>query len=110
MNLDNPIESVAAALHAACLRDLLEIQYKDRDWEAHRSYMNALSKEDRTEHYRQEKETGAAVGPTIDKSRHPTPAGLRSDNVSSNVGEHRLGVWWHRWPSNDFSIHDRCHM
>lgn len=47
MSIDYPIETLAGALHAACLRDLPDIHYRDRDWAAHRKAMDALSTEEK---------------------------------------------------------------
>jgi hypothetical protein len=72
LQAENPIEALAAALHAGCLRDLPEIRYKDRDGEKHRDHMNSLSKEERADLYRAEKETGEPQGPFVEKTRRPT--------------------------------------
>lgn len=73
MSTDTPIEILALSLHAACLRDLPEIRYRDRDWVAHRAMMDKLSKEDRAAHYGREKAAGQAEGCYIDRVRRPTP-------------------------------------
>lgn len=73
MSTDSPIETLAAALHAACLRDLPEIEYRDRDWAAHRKFMDSLSKEEKAEIHAKEKETGQAQGPFVEKKRRPSP-------------------------------------
>lgn len=36
MRLDNPLPTIADAIYAAVHRDLPDIKYKDRDWEAYR--------------------------------------------------------------------------
>lgn len=73
MTTDNPIETLAASLHAACLRDLPEIEYRDRDWAAHRKFMDGLSREEKVALHAKEKETGQAQGPFVDKKRRPSP-------------------------------------
>ena len=73
MSTDNPIETLAASLHAACLRDLPEIEYRDRDWEAHRKFMDGLSREEKVALHAKEKETGQAEGPFVEKRRRPSP-------------------------------------
>lgn len=69
----NPMETLAAALHAACLRDLPEIQYEDRDWVTHRTQLDSMSPAERKEHYQNEKAGGKLLGPMIQKTRRPTP-------------------------------------
>lgn len=71
MDVGNPIESLAAALHAACLRDLPVIEYQDRDWEAHRDYLARLTRDEKAEAYELERVTGKSAGPTITRMRRP---------------------------------------
>ncbi len=73
MSTDNPIETLAASLHAGCLRDLPDIEYRDRDWEAHRKFMNGLSNEEKVALHAKEKETGQVEGPFVEKIRRPSP-------------------------------------
>ncbi len=47
MGPENPIVAVAAALHAATLRDLAAIEYVERDWERHRAWVDAMTREER---------------------------------------------------------------
>lgn len=49
MSTDYPIEALAQSLHAACLRDLPEIHYRDRDWPAHRAMMDGMTREQKAE-------------------------------------------------------------
>lgn len=74
MQIGTPIESLAAALHAACLRDLPDIEYSDRDWPAYRAKINSMSKEERAKQYARERATGVAEGPSVQRLRRPTPA------------------------------------
>ncbi len=73
MHLSNPIESVSAALYAACLRDLPEYHYQDRDWPAYNAFNKGLSKDERSKQYQQERESGVMARPVIEKSRRPEP-------------------------------------
>ncbi|MGH8159294.1 MAG: hypothetical protein ACREPQ_14330 [Rhodanobacter sp.] len=73
MQVGQPIESLAAALHAACLRDLPTIEYQDRDWDAYREYMSRLTADGKRQQYEQERLSGSCVGPTVAKTRRPTP-------------------------------------
>lgn len=91
MSLDTPIETLAAALHAACLRDLPEIHYRDRDWEAHRAKMNSLSREEKAELYARERSSGQVEGPFIEKSRRPTPHGCEVMMFPQTWGSTALG-------------------
>lgn len=70
---DTPIETLAMSLHGACLRDLPEIHYRDRDWEAHRTKMNKMSREEKASLYQRERESGQVEGPFVEKTRRPTP-------------------------------------
>lgn len=72
MSIDYPIEALAQSLHAACLRDLPEIKYRDRDWAAHRAMMDKLSKEEKAAHYAKEKASGQSEGHFIEKVRRPS--------------------------------------
>lgn len=72
MSTDYPIEALAQSLHAACLRDLPEIKYRDRDWAAHRAMMDKLSKEEKAAHYSKEKASGQSEGHFIEKVRRPS--------------------------------------
>lgn len=51
---------------AACLRDLPEIHYRDRDWVAHRAMMDRLTREQKEELVAKERATGR---PYIEKTR-----------------------------------------
>lgn len=73
MHTDSPIETLASSLHAACLRDLPEIHYRDRDWAAHRAMMDGLTREQKAELVAKERTSGRAEGPYIEKTRRPTP-------------------------------------
>lgn len=73
MSTDNPIETLALALHSACLRDLPEFAYRDRDWEAHRVMMDKLTREEKAGLYANERSSGQVEGPFIEKTRRPTP-------------------------------------
>lgn len=41
------IETLAAAAHAACLRDLPCLHYEDRDWEKYRAWKDSLKRDGR---------------------------------------------------------------
>lgn len=71
--LDSPVEAMAAALHAACLRDLPDIHYRDRDWAKHRQRMNSLSREEKAAYSKRISEGGEEEGEFIDKVRRPAP-------------------------------------
>lgn len=71
--LDTPVETLAQALYAACLRDLPEIHYRDRDWAAHRAMMDGMTREQKAEFVSKERATGQVEGPHIEKTRRPTP-------------------------------------
>lgn len=73
IELNNPVEAVAAALYAACLRDLPEIRYRDRDWEKHRKMLDAMTREEKAAFYEREKQSGQAEGCFIEKVRRPAP-------------------------------------
>lgn len=73
MHTDSPIETLASSLHAACLRDLPEIHYRDRDWEAHRAMMNKMTREEKSEQMTKERASGRVEGPFIEKTRRPEP-------------------------------------
>ncbi|MEI7997809.1 MAG: hypothetical protein WCH01_23240 [Methylococcaceae bacterium] len=53
---ESPIENLAAAIHMACLVDLPEIKYRDRDWGKHRAKMNAMTRDEKAAFYQREKE------------------------------------------------------
>ena len=72
MSTDYPIETLATSLHAACLRDLPEIHYRDRDWAAHRAMMDGLTREQKAELVAKERSSGQAEGPFIEKTRRAT--------------------------------------
>lgn len=71
MKTGSALEALAAAIHAACLRDLPIIRYRDRDWEAYRKHMDSLTREQRAAAISAERTTGELVGPFIDKERRP---------------------------------------
>lgn len=91
MSTDYPIEALAGALHAACLRDLPDIPYRDRDWEAHRKAMDALTKEEKAALYEKERSTGQAEGPFIERTRRPTPHGCSVVMFLQTWGSTALG-------------------
>lgn len=91
MSTDYPIEALAGALHAACLRDLPDIPYRDRDWEAHRKAMDALTKEEKAALYEKERSTGQAEGPFIERTRRPTPHGCSVVMFPQTWGSTALG-------------------
>lgn len=62
--LSNPVEALAAAVHAACLRDLSDIRYMTRDWEKIREMSKSKSQEERAALH-------AGEGPMIEKARRP---------------------------------------
>lgn len=69
MGPDSPITAVAAALHAARLRDFPEIVYVDRDWERHREWFGGMSREERAKVHEQERATDQLQGPTVEGRR-----------------------------------------
>lgn len=69
----NPVEAVAAAMYSACLRDLPDITYRDRDWKKHREMMNAMSQEEKAAYYQRERESGRLEDHFVEKMRRPTP-------------------------------------
>lgn len=91
MSINYPIEALAGALHAACLRDLPDIHYRDRDWAAHRKAMDALSREEKAALYEKERSTGQAEGPFIEKTRRPTPHGCSIVMFPQTWGSTALG-------------------
>lgn len=91
MSTDNPIETLATALHAACLRDLPEIEYRNRDWAAHRKLMDGLSREEKVALHTKEKETGQAEGPFVEKRRRPNPHDCEVVMFSQTWGSTALG-------------------
>lgn len=72
MGPENPIAAVAAALHAARLRDLPTIVYLDRDWDRHREWFSALTPQQRARIHDKERASGEAQGPTVERRRRPT--------------------------------------
>ena len=91
MFIGSPVESIAAALHAACLRDLPEIAYVDRDWPAYRALINGMTKEEKLAHYEKERSTGVAAGPTVTRHRRPTPDACRVVVFPQTWGSTALG-------------------
>lgn len=72
MGPENPIVAVAAALHAATLRDLAAIEYVERDWERHRAWVDAMTREERAKVYAEEHSSGVCLGPTVARRRRPS--------------------------------------
>lgn len=91
MRIDNPIETLAASLHAACFRDLPEIEYRDRDWAAHRKFMDSLSKEEKAAYYANEKKEAQLGRHFIEKKRRPAPADCTIDMFPQTWGSTSLG-------------------
>lgn len=73
MKVGHHIESLSAALHAACLRDLPAITYQDRDWEAHWTYITSLTADEKLHYYAEEQRTGEMQGPMVTLTRRPAP-------------------------------------
>ena len=68
------IESVAEALHAACLRDLPAIEYLTHDQGQERQYLNGLSEADRKSYYeskRKVSESDRALSAFYAADSHP---------------------------------------
>lgn len=91
LTTSNPLDTLAAALHAACLRDLPDIHYLDRDWVAHRAIMNSLTREQKADLHAKEKQSGQAEGPMIEKTRRPTPADVEVRVFPQMWGSTALG-------------------
>lgn len=91
MSTDYPVDSLAAAVHAACLRDLPEIKYKDRDWPAHRRAMEGLSCEERAAFYAKERQSGQVEGHFIERTRRPHPGACRVVMFPQAWGSTALG-------------------
>lgn len=71
---NNPIETLAAALHAALLRDLPEIHYHDRDWSKYNQWKATQSREALAAAYEAEHRTGTPGCPVdcrVEKTRRP---------------------------------------
>lgn len=72
MSTGHQIEVLAQSLLAACLRDLPEIHYRDRDWAAHRAMMDGMTREQKAELVAKERTSGQPEGPFIEKPRRAT--------------------------------------
>lgn len=79
MNIENPIQSLAAALAHAEYQAFEEMHYLDRDWDKFRkwrtTYFDKLSADEKRALYDQERKTGVPMGPAdgvIERSRRPS--------------------------------------
>ncbi len=82
MQYGSPIETLAAAIAAACYRDLPDIEYKDRDWEKWKKMTNEEQKQARS---------SGSVGPTIDKKRRPDYHDIEVTMFNQGWGSTALG-------------------
>ena len=91
MGPDSPITAVAAALHAARLRDFPTIIYMDRDWERHRAWFGALTSEQRARIHDMERRSGESQGPKVELRRRPTEQECRVTAFPQLWGSTALG-------------------
>lgn len=73
MSYHSPVEALSQSLYSACYADLPMIQYRNRDWDAHRKHMDGLSREERSALIAKETATGQVQGPFIECERRPDP-------------------------------------
>jgi predicted Fe-S protein YdhL (DUF1289 family) len=81
MSRELPFDALHEALAAACLRDLPDIEYNDRDWTAWSKY----SKEEQTKAFKEN------TLPTIKKKRRPTPRDVEIWLFNQSWGDTALG-------------------
>lgn len=89
------IEVVAAALHAACLRDLPDIEHEVVDGGAERAYLDRLSQEDRAAYYENRRQ--AAGGLSAFYASHGLPVYKRKLRPSADACD--VTVFRQSWSS-----------
>lgn len=79
VSTSNPVETLAAALYAACLRDLPYVTYQDRDWQAFAAMTAHMTDDERQALTFREQDQRTLVGPTIEHRRRHTAADVYID-------------------------------